>query len=1524
MKFSSINTRVLDSARFRALCNFMRKDNITVTFATETHLSNDQAQTLAEEQPDFGVRSCKMIDKPRNGCTIIYRKDQLVETTETADGPAFEDPEGRLLVASFTDPAGTQTYTLACVYSPAVKEDRTNWFRQIIYRLQNNPLSRPVDIIGGDWNGVTDIKDKLSNKNPPRAYSLLLREFLTTIGAAVSSANLPSTALSGRNDLPSLQPTGPPTDPAGQDGPELPNLLVDGWRRAHPRTIDYTWRDHAGRFASRIDRIYIRDDWFLNTANWSHRRAGEIKSDHSAVLFTLDLSETVLPRGPGRWRLPTYLLKRSDIVNICLDGLKLLPLEDPVAEWFSYKATIKEQLQAFISKQRHRNNKVKRRFTKKTNQLVAKRTKVWHRLQQVPEDPDPQDVPAGRSDPDDQLVDLVPDQLVDSSSDQLVAPPSGQLVVHDQLVAIEQEIHAVQIQQSHFDQCEEKRYFYNALSKKLLTGERPSRAFFAKVKKQQAADFCVPSLRDPAGHEETAPYKILGIVEQFYGNLYSEKPSEKAATRALLAAIPKKIDPSLARATVSPVKAVDIGRAIKRAKSGSSPGDDGLPAEFYKALVKKREPDGSSRLLTVLTTVFNIFIKTPENIPATFNEGILAVFWKKKGDRADLKNYRPLSIMNSDYKIFTTILMTRMLPALDSVIGPEQTAFIPGRLIDDNVRTVQAAIALYRTEKRPLSVVFLDQEKAYDRVSHKYMWKVLRKYGFPDLLVAIISCLYKNASLTAMINGFRSNQIPVDCGVRQGDPLSCPLFIITFEPATDLIKQDPLITGLDAVRPPVREMKFADDWVWFPKTRAELERYKLHADTYARASGARTNWSKCAELQVFPPRPDGGQTQDDQLVAPPAEASDQLVAPTGQLVASPAPTGTGQLVTPTDQLVVSPAAGRDQLVDSTGPAGPTPAIRLLAEDEVYLHLGIPVGLQPKEATKAYWAAVRERFVEISTNWSHMHLSIKGRTLIANVLMMSIPRYALRFLPLDVEDRRGLDKAYYDLIWDNTYWVGGRDNQPLLPYEKGGLAAMDIESIQRASHLAFFSRMEKRPDLPWVQLTRQLFNHRSVRTKKIHTDLLERPWFQRVAANEGLPPGVGYIWQSLKRELGQTDPVAQIIVLRPPQTKDELLNINFWYHPELQARHGHGVKRFASKLFTALAVSGRRRLGDLWDDVKKGPVDFSYLTIGQTAKAAATELQRLFDDLPDEWNFDQLVVRSSAPWNPGPEFQQMCLRTKDGTLLEVQDVSFSDFYKTLKWHKVGRNEDYYQEKTAGVREAFKGRTGRTITDRTIWKAVRAEFGTPRIGDLLWRLLHRQVHTGDKLEWLPVERRRCPHCPDSETTLRHIFATCAGAHAVWAQFIVIWLRAAPEDKEFKGPTSVEEMVAFLAVSPFRQGTVKDRRWRILYGTAVWCLWKQYLEISFAKNAQGMSAARAPAVYKSLVNHRIFADRASCLNLTVDDRKYNPRTFAALWCQNPRKMRLRDTPWILCGEVRRPSDLDEPAGDDRTLENQDRDHD
>jgi hypothetical protein len=94
-------------------------------------------------------------------------------------------------------------------------------------------------------------------------------------------------------------------------------------------------------------------------------------------------------------------------------------------------------------------------------------------------------------------------------------------------------------------------------------------------------------------------------------------------------------------------------------------------------------------------------------------------------------------------------------------------------------------------------LISLDAKKAFDSVSHEYIYNVLKHYGFGEYFINNFRVLYANLSSTIMVNGHKSEKINIRRGVKQGDALSCSLFILCIDPLIRNIKANNRIKGID-------------------------------------------------------------------------------------------------------------------------------------------------------------------------------------------------------------------------------------------------------------------------------------------------------------------------------------------------------------------------------------------------------------------------------------------------------------------------------------------------------------------------------------------------------------------------------------------------------------------------------------------------------------------------------------------------------------------------------------------------------
>ena len=198
-----------------------------------------------------------------------------------------------------------------------------------------------------------------------------------------------------------------------------------------------------------------------------------------------------------------------------------------------------------------------------------------------------------------------------------------------------------------------------------------------------------------------------------------------------------------------PISIQEIQSAIQSTSNNTTPGKDGLPNEIFQLY-----PILWSK---ILHKVFENEINNKNRIFDSQNMSIIILI-HKKNDPKTPSNYRPIALMNNDIKIFTKILAYRIQHILPTIISEDQAGFIKGRKITNHNILIESIKYYYKKQQKDHYITFLDFEKAYDRIEHKYLLSVLRLFNFGPKIIKTIQILYKHQRSQLLINGFLTNQ----------------------------------------------------------------------------------------------------------------------------------------------------------------------------------------------------------------------------------------------------------------------------------------------------------------------------------------------------------------------------------------------------------------------------------------------------------------------------------------------------------------------------------------------------------------------------------------------------------------------------------------------------------------------------------------------------------------------------------------------------------------------------------------------
>lgn len=231
---------------------------------------------------------------------------------------------------------------------------------------------------------------------------------------------------------------------------------------------------------------------------------------------------------------------------------------------------------------------------------------------------------------------------------------------------------------------------------------------------------------------------------------------------------------------------------------------------------------------------------------------MICSIYKGKGDRNDLNNWRPITLLNTDYKLFTTIINNRLLSTLKTKININQSGFIKNRFIIENVRIIEEILRL----KSNFSLLFLDIAKAFDTVQHKTIFRLLKLLNAPIKFQKLIKNIYKNTQVYIKLNSKLSLPFMIRCGVKQGDPLSPTIFIMVIELLSRTLEKN--LKGINLYGTPIKSLLYADDTTVICRD-SDINKTKLILYKFKKASGLKVNLVKSGaiykgvEENEFPP-----------------------------------------------------------------------------------------------------------------------------------------------------------------------------------------------------------------------------------------------------------------------------------------------------------------------------------------------------------------------------------------------------------------------------------------------------------------------------------------------------------------------------------------------------------------------------------------------------------------------------------------------------------------------------------------------
>lgn len=578
--------------------------------------------------------------------------------------------------------------------------------------------------------------------------------------------------------------------------------IIDTFRFQNPTKQEFSFFSGNYSTMSRIDRIYTSESFSKEADNFIFKTLPKL--DHKLVMSTFDFSFTKIKRGPSYWKMNTLLLETEETMGSSIEEMVAnFQIQNGdihgvnfIQNWDRFKIEVAD-------------------YCKLYSKQVAKKKRQIHR----------------------QL-----ESNIENTKIKLISFPTSAFLKNEleenvtKLDDINQREIQSRLHKTHFYQIAHDRH--TLLTAKLL-------------QKRSAEDRLITSIKTEDGNEITEQTEIIKEIRRQYKKDTTSKGQNPDDVSFFLS------NPNLPKLEVDDGILLDgevlqheVEKAVKSFKKRKTPGSDGLPIEFYKKF--------EENLIPILTKLYNEIFKVDE-MSSSMYYGIISQLYKGKGDRTLKQNWRPLTMLNVDYKILAKVLLNRIKPIAEKLVHPNQNCSVPGRDIRDGVLTLINLIDLCKDDESTF-LLLVDHKAAFDVVEWEYIFQTLKTGGFSENFIKWLKIIYKTGfvSSSIIVNGFISHKFNPTTGIRQGCPLSASLYVLVNETVCQKIRDDNEIKGIKVQNVETKLSGFADDTNFILDDFTSAIKVLKIYEKYKGASGATLNKNKTKVLLL-------GKTTTDEI-----------------------------------------------------------------------------------------------------------------------------------------------------------------------------------------------------------------------------------------------------------------------------------------------------------------------------------------------------------------------------------------------------------------------------------------------------------------------------------------------------------------------------------------------------------------------------------------------------------------------------------------------------------------------------------
>ena len=529
-------------------------------------------------------------------------------------------------------------------------------------------------------------------------------------------------------------------------------------------------------------------------------------------------------------------------------------------------------------------------------------------------------------------------------------------------------------------------------------------SFFLGLEKSRQEKQTIKCIHNEKGETIDTPNQILPVIANFYEQLMNDNDvgeindDKSTVLNTFLNNIPTPtLNESDRMILDKPITTPELEEALKLLNADSAPGCDGLTPLFYKYFWDSvRLPFYESITESIELTCLTL----------SQRRSIITLLPKSE-DKEQLKNisnFRPISLTNTDYKIYSKVLATRLQKVIQKLVSHDQVGYIKGRNINDHIRFIDDIINYSKIKNLSGVLVSLDYRKAFDTVCKKSIIASLNKFNFGHVFTGYVATIINGSEASIKNAGWTSRWFKTSKGVRQGCSLSPLLFILVVELLAIKLRGNPDIKSILCETANLsQETKFsqyADDMSLYLQNVESLKATLHDIDHFTKFSGLALNRKKSIAMWI----------------------------------------------------------GKDI---GNNPGEET--LKWINQDECIKILGVYFNANTESSLiKKNWEIKIEEITNVINNWSKRHCSLWGKAIVAKTFLLSKLNYILQSLSLPYTVQKTIDDLIFKFLWKKNAQTKVTERVKrstlCLDVDSGGVSMISVITQQQVMLIKWLHRL----------------------------------------------------------------------------------------------------------------------------------------------------------------------------------------------------------------------------------------------------------------------------------------------------------------------------------------------------------------------------------------------------------------------------------------------------------------------------------